>query len=163
VHTSQGKIKKNNKQTFLKGIDNIMTNTNKKTIVDYFEEIKSVLADNGLLTEERETFLNKRIEVTAKKNASGSNGEKKLTATQIANKGIAKALYDYLLNAKQALSITEMIKTVPCCAPLSNQKINGILSKLYSNDKHPLANPMFVRFEEKGVAYFKANPEYVGE
>ena len=140
-----------------------MTNTNKKTIVDYFEEIKSVLADNGLLTEERETFLNKRIEVTAKKNASGSNGEKKLTATQIANKGIAKALYDYLLNAKQALSITEMIKTVPCCAPLSNQKINGILTKLYDSEKHPNANPMFVRTEEKGVAKFSANPDYMGE
>lgn len=140
-----------------------MANTNKKTIVDYFEEIKSVLADNGLLTEERETFLNKRIEVTAKKNASGSNGEKKLTPTQVANQGIASAIYEHLATANKALTISQMIKEIPVCSDLSNQKINGILSKLYSNDKHPLANPMFVRFEEKGVAYFKANPEYVGE
>ena len=140
-----------------------MANSNKKTIIEQYEEIKAILKENGLLTEEKEQFLDKRIEVTAKKNASGSNGEKKLTPTQVANQGIASAIYEYLATANKALTISQMIKEIPVCSVLSNQKINGILSKLYSNDKHPLANPMFVRVEEKGVAYFKANPEYVGE
>ena len=140
-----------------------MANSNKKTIIEQYEEIKAILKENGLLTEEKEQFLDKRIEVTAKKNASGSNGEKKLTPTQVANQGIASAIYEYLATANKALTISQMIKEIPTCSALSNQKINGILSKLYSNDKHPLANPMFVRVEEKGVAYFKANPEYVGE
>ena len=140
-----------------------MANSNKKTIIEQYEEIKAILKENGLLTEEKEQFLDKRIEVTAKKNASGSNGEKKLTPTQVANQGIASAIYEYLATANKALTISQMIKEIPTCSVLSNQKINGILSKLYSNDKHPLANPMFVRVEEKGVAYFKANPEYVGE
>lgn len=140
-----------------------MANSNKKTIIEQYEEIKAILKENGLLTEEKEQFLDKRIEVTAKKNASGSNGEKKLTPTQIANQGIASAIYEHLATANKALTISQMIKEIPTCSVLSNQKINGILSKLYSNDKHPLANPMFVRVEEKGVAYFKANPEYVGE
>ena len=140
-----------------------MANSNKKTIIEQYEEIKAILKENGLLTEEKEQFLDKRIEVTAKKNASGSNGEKKLTPTQVANQGIASAIYEYLATANKALTISQMIKEIPTCSVLSNQKINGILSKLYSNDKHPLANPMFVRFEEKGVAYFKANPEFVGE
>ena len=140
-----------------------MANSNKKTIIEQYEEIKAILKENGLLTEEKEQFLDKRIEVTAKKNASDSNGEKKLTPTQVANQGIASAIYEYLATANKALTISQMIKEIPVCSVLSNQKINGILSKLYSNDKHPLANPMFVRFEEKGVAYFKANPEFVGE
>lgn len=140
-----------------------MANSNKKTIIEQYEEIKAILKENGLLTEEKEQFLDKRIEVTAKKNASGSNEEKKLTPTQVANQGIASAIYEHLATANKALTISQMIKEISACSALSNQKINGILSKLYSNEKHPLANPMFVRFEEKGVAYFKANSEYVGE
>lgn len=141
-----------------------MANTNKKTIVTYLEEIKEVLAKNGLLTKEYEEFLDKRIEVTTKKNASGG-GEKKLTPTQIANKGIAKAIFDYLANNGKSLTITNMIKEIPACADLSNQKINGILIREYNSEKYPNKNPMFVRTEEKGVAYFKVNPNYevVGE
>lgn len=140
-----------------------MANTNKKTIVTYFKEIKDILSDNGLLTDELDAFINKRIEVTEKKNASGSNGEKKLTPTQIANKGIAKAIFDYLKSSNKALTISGMIKEIPACADLSNQKINGILIREYDSVKYPNSNPLFVRVEEKGVAYFKANPEYVGE
>lgn len=139
-----------------------MANTKKLTIVEQFEELRDVLSAHGLLTEERKAFLNKRIEITAKKNASGG-GTKKLTPTQVANKGIAKAIYDYLASTKKALTISAMIKTIPVCSDLSNQKINGILTKLYDSEKNPNANPMFVRVEEKGVAYFKANPNYVTE
>jgi hypothetical protein len=56
-----------------------------------------------------------------------------------------------------------MIKTIPVCSDLSNQKINGILTKLYDSEKNPNTNPMFIRTEEKGVAYFKANPDYMSE
>ena len=136
-----------------------MAKTNKKTIVENFEDIKAILSENGLLTEDLEQFLDKRIEVTTKKNASGG-GEKKLTPTQIANKGIAKAIFDYLSATNGKLTITEMIKTVPACADLSNQKINGILIREYDSEKYPNKNPMFVRTEEKGVAKFSANPDY---
>ena len=140
-----------------------MANTNKKTIVSYLEEIKEILDTNGLLTDELETFIDKRIEVTTKKNASGSNGEKKLTPTQIANKGIAKAIFDYLDENGKSLTISAMIKEIPACSDLSNQKINGILMREYDSEKYPNANPMFVRYAEKGVAYFKANPNYTAE
>lgn len=136
-----------------------MAKTNKKTIVENFEDIKAILSENGLLTEDLEQFLDKRIEVTTKKNASGG-GEKKLTPTQIANKGIAKAIFDHLSATNGKLTITEMIKTVPACADLSNQKINGILIREYDSEKYPNKNPMFVRTEEKGVAKFSANPDY---
>ena len=143
-----------------------MANTNKKpTIVENFKDIIAVLEENGLLTEARKEFLEKRIAVTEKKNASGGNGEKKLTPTQIANKGIAKAIFDYLADNGKSLTISQMIKEVPTCADLSNQKINGILMREYNSEKYPNPNPMFVRSEVKGVAYFKVNPNYevVGE
>ena len=141
-----------------------MANTNKKpTIIDNFNDILNVLEENGLLTADRKAFLEKRIEVTAKKNASGSNGEKKLTPTQIANKGIAKAIFDYLKESGKSLTISAMIKEISACADLSNQKINGILMREYNSEKYPNANPMFVRTEEKGVAYFKVNPNYTAE
>ena len=139
-----------------------MANTNKKTIVEQFEEIKEILKANGLLTQEKEEFLNKRIEVTAKKNASGG-GAKKLTPTQIANKGIASAIYEHLATNKVKMSISEMLKTIPVCSDLSNQKVNGILTKLYNSEKNPNTNPMFIRTEEKGVAKFSANPDYATE
>ena len=136
-----------------------MAKTNKKTIVENFEDIKAILSENGLLTEDLEQFLDKRIEVTTKKNAS-SGGAKKLTPTQVANQGIAKAIFDYLSATNGKLTITEIIKTVPACADLSNQKINGILIREYDSAKYPNKNPMFVRTEEKGVAKFSANPDY---
>lgn len=139
-----------------------MANTKKLTIVDQFEDLLAVLEANGLLTEERKAFLDKRIEVTAKKNASGG-GSKKLTPTQVANKGIASAIYEHLATNKAKLSISEMLKTIPVCSDLSNQKVNGILTKLYNSEKNPNTNPMFIRTEEKGVAKFSANPDYMSE
>ena len=47
-----------------------MANSNKKpTIVDNFKDLIAVLKENGLLTEARKEFLEKRIEITKKKNA----------------------------------------------------------------------------------------------
>ena len=137
-----------------------MSNTTRKpTIVSQYEELIQVLEANGLLTEDRKAFLEKRIEITAKKNAS-SGGTKKLTPVQIANQGVAIAIYEYLHSTASKMTITEMVKTIPVCSSLSNQKINGILTKLYDSEKHPNPNPMFIRSEEKGVAKFEANPDF---
>lgn len=138
-----------------------MNNTNKKTINAHYEELIEIIKNADIseeLKKEKTAFLEKRIEVNAKKNASG--GSKKLTPNQIANKGIAKAIYEALLNGNKELTITEMIKTITECEGLTNQKINGIVSKLYDSEKYPNSNPMFIRSEKKGVAYFKANPDY---
>ena len=140
-----------------------MSNTNKKpTIIDNFNDILNVLEENGLLTDERKAFLEKRIEVTAKKNAS-NGGEKKLTPTQIANIGLGNAIYDYLKNSGKSMSISEMIKEIPACADLNTSKVNGVIMNLYDREKKPNPNPMLIRTEEKGVAKFKVNPNYTAE
>ena len=140
-----------------------MSNTNKKpTIIDNFNDILNVLEENGLLTDERKAFLEKRIEVTAKKNAN-NGGEKKLTPTQIANIGLGNAIYDYLKNSGKSMSISEMIKEIPACADLNTSKVNGVIMNLYDREKKPNPNPMLIRTEVKGVAKFKANPNYIAE
>ena len=140
-----------------------MANTNKKpTIVENFKDIIEVLKANGLLTDARKEFLEKRIEVTEKKNAS-KGGEKKLTPTQVANIGLGNAIYDYLKANGKKMSISEMIKEIPACADLNTSKVNGVIINLYDREKKPNPNPMLVRTEEKGVAKFSANPDYVAE
>ena len=137
--------------------------TNKKpTIVENFKDLIEVLEANGLLTDARKEFLEKRIEVTEKKNAS-KGGEKKLTPTQIANIGLGNAIYDYLKANGKKMSISEMIKEIPACADLNTSKVNGVIMNLYDREKKPNPNPMLVRTEEKGVAKFSANPNYVAE
>ena len=138
-----------------------MANEKKLTKREKFEMIAKIeaVSSNSILAE----FVEHELELLAKKNASGSNGEKKLTPTQIANKGIAKAIFDYLKESGKSLTISAMIKEIPTCADLSNQKINGILMREYNSEKYPNANPLFVRTEEKGVAKFKVNPNYIAE
>lgn len=130
-----------------------MANTNKKpTIIDNFNDILNVLEENGLLTDERKAFLEKRIEVTAKKNASG--GEKKLSKEQIANEGIKTEILNDMESGK-AYTISDMIKVLPSCAMLSQNKVNALVKQLKDDGK-------VIRSENKGRAYFTL-AEVVGE
>ena len=124
-----------------------MANTNKKTIVTYLEEIKEILDTNGLLTEELETFINKRIEVTAKKNASGSNGEKKLTKEQEQNEVYMTEILNSMEIGK-SYTITDMMKEFAVCENFpSANKANALVKKL--KDRGAV-----IRTEVKGKAYF---------
>ncbi len=125
-----------------------MSNTNKKpTIIDNFNDILNVLEENGLLTENRKAFLEKRIEVTAKKNAGGTNGEKKLTKAQEANEGYKAQILAEMEKGK-SYTITDMCKELPTCAELdSPNKVNALVKQLKDSGK-------VIRTEVKGKAYF---------
>lgn len=143
-----------------------MSNTNKKpTINEEFAEIIAVIKGEKTLTEaevaEKVAFLNKRIEVNTKKNSS--SGSKKLTATQIENIGLSKAIYEYLTETGKAMTLTQMKKEIAVCADLEIPRINGVVMYLYDCEKRPNTNPMLIRFTDKGSAYFKANPDYIAE
>jgi predicted transcriptional regulator len=123
-----------------------MANTNKKpTIVENFKDLIEVLEENGLLTEDRKAFLEKRIEVTERKNASGG-GEKKLTKDQMANAVIKTAILGEMVKGKP-YTISEMLKALPCCADLSQSKVNALVKQLKDEGA-------VIRTEEKGKAYF---------
>ena len=124
-----------------------MSNTNKKpTIIDNFNDILNVLEENGLLTDERKAFLEKRIEVTAKKNASGSNGEKKLTKDQEQNEVYKTEILNSMEIGK-SYTISDMLKMFVCCEGLSQNKVNALVKQLKDSGK-------VIRSEVKGKAYF---------
>ena len=124
-----------------------MSNTNKKpTIIDNFNDILNVLEENGLLTEERKAFLEKRIEVTAKKNANSGNGEKKLTKEQEQNE-VYKTEILASMEIGKSYTISDMLKMFVCCEGLSQNKVNALVKQLKDSGK-------VIRSEIKGKAYF---------
>lgn len=59
-----------------------------------------------------------------------SVGERKPTATQLENGKLAEIISEYLRINGSAMTITEMIKTIPDLAELSTQRVTPILKKL---------------------------------
>ena len=101
--------------------------------------IPDVKADADLVA-----FINHELELLDRKNASG--GEKKLTATQIANESVKQAILDEM-EPNRLYTISEMLKVLPCCAELTNQKVTRLVAQLVSDSK-------VVRTEDKRKAYF---------
>ena len=81
-----------------------------------------------------------------------NSAEKKPTAQQVANKGIAEDIVKALANEPNRLfTITEIKKSVPTCADLTNQRVSAIV--------RGLLGVSIERIEDKRKAYFK----YLGE
>ena len=78
-----------------------------------------------------------------------STGEKKPTATQVANLSLKDAIVNYMAeNSDRIFTITELIKEVPELAGLTTQKVSPLMTALVKEFK-------VVRIEEKRKAYFK--------
>ena len=99
--------------------------------------IPAVQADQGLVD-----FINHELELLAKKNSA----EKKPTAQQVANDGIKSAILDGM-EENHLYTITELQKSVPACAELSNQRVSALLRQM-KEDK------LIIRTEDKRKAYF---------
>lgn len=115
-----------------------MANTKKMTKADYFKQIKT----NYNLTEDEKAFVEHELELLAKKNSA----EKKPTAQQVANAGVADAIYDGMVEGT-LYSITDLIKTIPECADLTNQRVSAIVRGMIGTKVE--------RIEEKRKAYFR--------
>ena len=102
------------------------------------------VAENEMLIE----FINHELELLAKKNIS-STGEKKLTATQVANEGLKSDIYAHMVaNPTRLFTIAELIKEVPACAELSTSKMTAMLTQLIKANK-------VERISDKRKSYFK--------
>ena len=115
-----------------------MANTKKMTKADYFKQILA----NYNLTDEEKTFIEHELELLAKKNSA----EKKPTAQQVANAGVADAIYEGMVDGT-LYTITDLIKTVPECADLTNQRVSAIVRGMIGTKVE--------RVEEKRKAYFR--------
>lgn len=118
-----------------------MTNTKKMTKREYFNVLLSlneVKANSELVD-----FINHELELLSKKNAS----EKKLTPTQKENLTIQEAILNYM-EVNVLYTITDLLKSVPECAGMSNQRVSAIVRIMREEKK-------VERIEEKRKAYFR--------
>ena len=120
-----------------------MATVKKMTKKDYFNTLRSipaVQADPTLVE-----FIDHELELLAKKNSA----EKKPTAQQVANAGAAEAILSHMsADPNRLFSITELIKEVPACAELTNQRVSAIVRTLKEEGK-------VERIEEKRKAFFR--------
>lgn len=125
-----------------------MTTTNAKRITktDRFNEIKALLADRADLVE----FIDHEIELIANKNKSAS-GEKKLTATQVANNSLKAEILSAMEVGKK-YTCAELIKLVPSLNDASTSKVSSLLRQMRTDVEG--ASGEIVRTEEKGKTYF---------
>ena len=120
-----------------------MANTKKLTKKDYYNTLLTIPAvqANPILVE----FIEHELELLAKKNSA----EKKPTAQQVANASIGEAIAAHLAaDPNRLFTITEIIKEVPACAELTNQRVSAIVRGLIGISVE--------RIEEKRKAYFRA-------
>ena len=112
----------------------------KKTVVEMFEEIKALCK-----TDEQKAFIDKRIEITKKKNASGKGETAKPTKAQIENEGIKNTILATLTTTP--IAIGDLMKANAELGGFSNQKISALLTQLLTAHK-------VVRTEVKGKAFY---------
>lgn len=124
-----------------KGIDT-MANTKKLTKKDHFNTLLTLaeVKSNPALVE----FIEHELELLAKKNSA----EKKPTAQQVANAGVAEAILSHMgAEPNRLFTITELIKEVPACAELTNQRVSAIV--------RGMIGVSIERIEEKRKAFFR--------
>ncbi len=118
-----------------------MATTKKMTKAQMFEQIKA----NYPLTADEVKFIDHELELLAKKNSA----EKRPTAQQTANAGIATAILEVMAtNPNQLFTITELMKRVSACADLTNQRVSAIVRGMVEAGK-------VERIEDKRKAYFR--------
>ena len=116
-----------------------MEKTKKMTKAQMFKQIK----DNYALTPAEVEFIDHELALLAKKNSA----EKKPTAQQTANEGVKTAIVEGM-EPNRLYTVTEIIKSIPACADLTNQRVSALLRQLVEGGK-------VKRTEDKRKAYFQ--------
>ena len=117
-----------------------MANAKKMTKKDKFNALLSLaeVKSNPTLVE----FIEHELDLLDKKNSA----EKKPTAQQVANDSIKAAIIVNMVEGK-GYTITDLIKNIPECADLTNQRVSALIRQLIDEGK-------VVRTEDKRKAYF---------
>ena len=120
-----------------------MANQKKMTKATAWGIVKTIVEQSGhAQTAELVEKIENELALLAKKNSA----EKKPTAQQTANEGIKSAIVDGMESGK-AYTITDIIKSVPECADLTNQRVSALMRQLVESGA-------VVRTEDKRKAYF---------
>jgi hypothetical protein len=119
-----------------------MANTTKLTKAQKFAMLKAIpeVAGNPVLVD----FIDHELELLTKKNSA----EKKPTAQQAENQVIAQAILAHLTAQPTRLfTVTELMKEVPVCAGLTNQRVSAIVRGMIGVSVE--------RVEDKRKAFFR--------
>ena len=129
-----------------------MANKTKMTKANYFTALSVFLSENpdtvfptdkgDISADQMTDFIAHELELLAKKNSA----EKKPTAQQTANAGVADAIYAHMVEGT-LYTITDLIKTVPACSELTNQRVSAIVRGMIGTKVE--------RVEDKRKAYFR--------
>lgn len=119
-----------------------MAKTTKMTKRDYFTILRNAYPTTADNYNDVVAFIDHELELLAKKNSA----EKKQTPVQIANEGIKTAIYEGM-TPNRLYSVTEIIKEVPACADLTNQRVSALLRQMMPE--------RIERVEEKRKAFFR--------
>lgn len=120
---------------------NTTSSAKKLTKRDHFNTLLAIpaVSDNPVLVD----FINHELELLSKKNST----DKKPTATQQANNTLKEAIIDLLVDGNP-YTVSQIIKEVPECAGLSNQKVSALMVQLVNEGQ-------VEKVIEKRVSYFK--------
>jgi ABC-type antimicrobial peptide transport system ATPase subunit len=124
--------------TTAKEIDT-MEKTKKMTKAQMFAQIKAKYP----LTEDEVKFIDHELDLLSKKNSA----EKKPTAQQTANEAVKTAIVEGM-EPHRLYTVTEIIKSIPECADMTNQRVSALLRQLVEGGK-------VKRTEDKRKAYFQ--------
>ena len=116
-----------------------MANSKKLTKAEKYAMLKAIptVAENPILVE----FIDHELELLAKKNSA----DKKPTAQQTANEEIKSAILNGMEKGRK-YTITDLIKSIPECADLTNQRVSSLVRQMIPTS--------IERVEEKRKAYF---------
>jgi hypothetical protein len=128
------------------------TKTVKITKADRLTALAKFLSDNpdmkfptpkGEITaQDMGKFVAHELELLSKKNSA----DKKPTAQQTANEAIKTAIVDGM-EVNRLYTITELIKEIPECADMTNQRVSALVRQLVDAG-------LVKRIEDKRKAYF---------
>ena len=120
-----------------------MANTSKMTKATAWGIVKGIVeASNHPQTAELVAKIENELTLLAKKNSA----EKKPTTQQVANDSVKQAIVDGMEHGVP-YTITDIIKSVPACAELTNQRVSALMRQLKDAG-------VVVRTEDKRKAYF---------
>lgn len=120
-----------------------MNTTKKMTKATAWAIVKDIVeASNHPQSAELVEKIENELVLLSKKNSA----EKKPTAQQTANEGIKSAIVDGMA-VNRAYTITDIIKEIPQCAELTNQRVSALMRQLVESGA-------VVRTEDKRKAYF---------
>jgi polyhydroxyalkanoate synthesis regulator phasin len=121
-----------------------MEKTTKMTKATAWTIVKGIVENSGHpQAEELVAKIDNELALLAKKNSA----EKKPTAQQTANVGIMSAIIEGMI-PNRLYTVTEIIKEIPACAELTNQRVSALLRQLVEAGK-------VKRTEDKRKAYFQ--------